>query len=41
MSLDSIVFLALVMWKIATFIVPCVAFGLIAVWVMKKCGIDL
>jgi len=41
MNSDSFILFCLVMWKISTFIVPCIAFGFGVVWLLKKCGIDL
>lgn len=41
MNSDSIILLCLVLWKIGQFIIPCILAGFGAVWLMKKCGVDL
>lgn len=41
MTFENAVFLALVLWKIGQWVVPCFVLSFGAVWLMKKCGIDL
>lgn len=41
MTIDNAIFLALVLWKIGQWVVPCILLGFGATWLLKKCGIDL
>ena len=41
MNCDSFIFLCLVLWKIGTFIVPCILGALGFMWLLEKWGIDL
>jgi hypothetical protein len=41
MTFDNVVFLALVFWKIGQWVLPCILLSFAAVWLLKKCGVDL
>ena len=41
MTVDSAIFLCLVLWKIGQWVVPCFALSFLAVWLLKKGGVDL
>jgi hypothetical protein len=41
MTIDNVVFLALVFWKIGQWVLPCILLSFAAVWLLKKCGVDL
>jgi hypothetical protein len=41
MTAENAVFLALVFWKIGQWLVPCILLSFGAVWLLKKCGVDL
>jgi len=41
MTAENAVFLALVFWKIGQWLVPCIVLSFLAVWLLKKGGVDL
>jgi hypothetical protein len=41
MTAENAVFLALVFWKIGQWVVPCIVLSFLAVWLLKKSGVDL
>jgi hypothetical protein len=41
MTFDNVVFLGLVFWKIGQWVLPCILLSFAAVWLLKKCGVDL
>lgn len=41
MTVENAIFLCLVLWKIGQWVVPCFVVSFGAVWILKKCGIDL
>jgi hypothetical protein len=38
MTVENAIFLALVFWKIAQWLVPCIALSLLATWLLEKGG---
>ena len=41
MTIENAVFLALMFWKISQWVLPCILLSFAAVWLLKKCGVDL
>ena len=41
MTVENAIFLGLVFWKIGQWVVPCIVLSFAAVWLLKKCGVDL